>query len=142
MPRTIFIDTWGWIALGHRRDARHDEIKRYYQQLRTEGTRIISSDYVLDEMMTLLFRRESFPEALRFTEAIFSAAEQQLFMIERITSFRFAEAWKLRQRFQDKPLISFTDFTSMVVMKELGVTEILTEDDHFIHVGIGFRKVP
>jgi hypothetical protein len=30
----------------------------------------------------------------------------------------------------------------MVVMAECGLTEILTEDDHFLHVGMGFQKVP
>lgn len=27
-------------------------------------------------------------------------------------------------------------------MEELGMTEILTEDEHFIQVGMGFRKIP
>jgi predicted nucleic acid-binding protein len=39
-------------------------------------------------------------------------------------------------------MISFTDLTSMVVMKELGIMSILTDDDHFVHVGMGFQKVP
>jgi hypothetical protein len=30
----------------------------------------------------------------------------------------------------------------MVIMNELGVTDILTEDDHFLHAGMGFQKVP
>ena len=32
--------------------------------------------------------------------------------------------------------------TSMVVMKELGVMDIITGDEHFAHVGMGFRKYP
>lgn len=31
---------------------------------------------------------------------------------------------------------------SMVVMSELGITDVMTEDDHFLHVGMGFKKVP
>jgi predicted nucleic acid-binding protein len=34
------------------------------------------------------------------------------------------------------------DFTSMVVMQDLGVTEIFTGDGHFQQVGLGFRLVP
>lgn len=30
----------------------------------------------------------------------------------------------------------------MVVMSELGITDVLTEDDHFLQVGMGFNKVP
>ncbi len=45
-------------------------------------------------------------------------------------------------RFDDKPRISFTDLTSMVVMKELGVKDIVTGDEHFEHVGMGFQCKP
>ena len=30
----------------------------------------------------------------------------------------------------------------MVVMEELGIQDVLTEDDHFIQVGMEFRKLP
>jgi predicted nucleic acid-binding protein len=33
MPEAIFIDTWGWLALGHRRDTRHQKIKAFYGAL-------------------------------------------------------------------------------------------------------------
>ncbi|ETW92513.1 MAG: hypothetical protein ETSY1_43290 [Candidatus Entotheonella factor] len=59
-----------------------------------------------------------------------------------ITPERFESALALRRRFQDKPQISFTDFTSMVVMMEYGITQVLTEDDHFMQVGMGFQIVP
>lgn len=49
---------------------------------------------------------------------------------------------ELRGKFQDKPWISFTDLTSMVVMAECRIAGILTEDDHFLQVGMGFQKVP
>jgi uncharacterized protein len=142
MARGIFVDTWGWVALGHRRDARHHDVKECYRQLRADGVRVNTSDYVLDETITLLFRRESFDEATRFMEGVFAAAEQGGLLVERVTSARFVEAWKLRQQYQDKPLISFTDLTTLILMKELGIQEILTDDDHFLHVGMGFQKVP
>jgi|LGOV01.1.fsa_nt_gb predicted nucleic acid-binding protein len=138
MPNLVFIDTWGWLALGHRRDASHRKVNALYKELRSGGARIYTTDYVLDEVMTLLFRREVFEEAVRFMEGIFLAVEAGQLVVERITSDRFGSAWRLRKRYQDKPKISFTDLTSMVVMKELGVSSILTDDDHFTHVGMGF----
>ena len=142
MAASVFVDTWGWVELGHRRAPRHDEVRRFYASLVQQRVAIITTDYVLDETLTLLFRREVFQEATRFVEAIFSAAEQGRLVIERITSDRFANAWLLRQQFQDKPTISFTDLTSMVVMRDLGITDVLTEDDHFQQIGLGFRCVP
>jgi len=45
-------------------------------------------------------------------------------------------------KFKDKPRISFTDLTTMIAMAELGITDIITEDDHFTQVGMGFHKIP
>jgi predicted nucleic acid-binding protein len=137
-----FIDTWGWLALGHRRDAHHQEINALYKELRSGGAYIYTTDYVLDEVMTLIFRREAFEEAVRFMEGIFRAVEARQLIVERITSDRFASAWRLRKRLQDKPKVSFTDLTSMIVMKERGINDALTEDEHFIQVGMGFRRLP
>ena len=142
MPEPIFIDTWGWLALGHRRDARHQEIRAFYQSLRKEGARLYTTDYVLDEVITLLFRREIIEETIPFTEGIFQAGQVGQLIIERIASHRFTAAWELRKKFQDKPRISFTDLTSMVIMQERGIKRILTEDDHFLHIGMGLQKVP
>src|SRR5205807_3867201 len=117
------------------------EVVSLYGQLRSVGTQIITSDYVLDEFITLLFRRENFQEAARFVSSIIADAEGGNIRVERVEPARFDAAWNLRQQFQDKPLISFTDLTSMVIMRELGVSDILTEDDHFLHVGFGFQMV-
>jgi hypothetical protein len=34
------------------------------------------------------------------------------------------------------------DFTSMVVMQELGIAEVFSGDEHFVQVNLGFRLVP
>jgi hypothetical protein len=34
MSDLVFIDTWGWLALGHRKDAYHHEVKDVYKKLR------------------------------------------------------------------------------------------------------------
>lgn len=138
----IFVDTWGWMALGHRRDPRHREVRHIYQELRRQRLPICTSDYVLDEVITLLFRREVFGEAVRFVEGLFAAAALGHLRVERVTADRFSAAWELRKRFQDKPLISFTDLLSMALMQERDIQRVLTEDEHFIQVGMGFSKLP
>ena len=49
---------------------------------------------------------------------------------------------RLRLRYHDKPRISFTDLTSFVVMRELGLHRVLTGDAHFEQVGLGFVRFP
>ncbi|MDA8340369.1 MAG: PIN domain-containing protein, partial [Nitrospiraceae bacterium] len=54
---------------------------------------------------------------------------------------RWAKAWELSKKYNDKTSISFFDFTSFVVMKEIRISEALTNDKHFEEVGMGFRKL-
>ncbi len=141
-PSAIFVDTWGWMALGHRQEVRHQQVSRLYQELRGARTPVYTSDYILDELITLLFRRETYSEAVRFVDAVLGAASLGHVTIERVTPDRFSTTWTLRKRFQDKPRISFTDLSTMVIMQELGIQQVLTEDEHFTHVGLGFVLVP
>ena len=140
--KRVFIDSWGWVALGHQKDNRNQEIVSLYKDWLRRGAVIYTSDFVLDETVTLLFRREIFEEAIQFMEGIFLAAEGGRITVERVTSNRFASAWNLRKRFNDKPLISFTDLTTMAIMKELKIKEILTDDKHFLQIGMGFGILP
>lgn len=138
----LFMDTWGWLTLRDEREHRHEEIKDLYLGLCDRKCLFYSSDYVLDETFTILFRRLSFKEAKRSLDVIDLAIKEGYLRLERITAERFEKAKSLRIKFQDKPRISFTDLTSMVVMAEIGITNILTQDDHFTQVGMGFQKIP
>lgn len=139
---SVFIDTWGWIALGCRREPRHEEVAEYYKTLRSRGERIYTSDYVIDEVITLIFRRQNFDEGVRFIDAIIEAAGAGYVSIEHITPEHFAAAWDLRVRLNDKARISFTDLSSMIVMQEREVASVLSEDKHFVQVGLGFQLAP
>lgn len=139
---SVFVDTWGWLAFGHRRDAHHLQIKEYLTSLLQTGVPIHTTDYVLDELVSLLFRRENPAEAIRFMDGILTEANRGGVHIEKVTAGRFQAAWRLRKQYQDKPSISFTDFTSVVVMKELGIQRVVTEDKHFLLLGVNFQQVP
>ena len=78
-------------------------------------------------------------ESMEFLD---EAISQGYLILENINPQRFDKAKKLRLRFKDKPRISFTDITSMVIMEERGIRQILTDDNHFIQVGMGFQKIP
>ncbi|MCL6477352.1 MAG: PIN domain-containing protein [Peptococcaceae bacterium] len=142
MFESIFIDTWGWVALGYRKEPCHKEAKQLYQSFRSRNIPLYTSDYVLDEVITLLFSREPFNEAVQFLQAIIASENKGYLYLVRITPEYFAEAWKLRRRLRDKPRISFTDLTSMVVMRDLRINKVLTKDEHFIKVGMGFQTLP
>ena len=138
----VFIDTWAWLAYGHKKDPYHELVLTCFHGLHEEQISLVTSDYVMNELITILFRREPFEAAKRFVSTIFESSESGLLTILRVTGQRFRSAWALREKFQDKPRISFTDFTSMAMMQELGITQVVTDDDHFMQVGMGFEKLP
>lgn len=114
----------------------------YYRHFRFQQGLAYTSDYVLDETITLLFRRLPFTTARESLENIKQAITERYLVLERITPEQFDLAIQLRLKFQDKPRISFTDFVSMVVMRERDIAPVLTEDNHFTQVGMALQKVP
>lgn len=137
----LFVDTWGWLVLADSRDPDHKLVVTEWANRQSPGS-LITTDFVLDETFTRLFARSPFAAAQKFSQAIMNSASAGNTVIERITPPRFDAALKLRLRYRDKPRISFTDFSSFVVMQELGVREVLTGDAHFGQIQMGFRCVP
>jgi predicted nucleic acid-binding protein len=138
MSPLVFVDTWAWLALALRRDQHHAEAKRIHESLTAAGRQYLTTDYVLAELATQLYRAVHAAHAERFFGAVLKTISSGTYRLETITPARFAEAWRLRQLYADKPNISFVDLTSFAVMKELGVMDAFTGDAHFAHVNLGF----
>ena len=140
--RTLFIDTWGWISLFNRKEPQHRQVANLYLEVRHTRGMVVTTDYVLDEVHTLLFKRLPVEPAMKAVETISKSVENGHVNLVWITPDFFQAAQDLRKKFQDKPDISFTDLTSMAVMQALGISDILTGDAHFSHVGMGFVLFP
>jgi predicted nucleic acid-binding protein len=134
----LFVDTWGWIAVADRKDSGHVAATEVFRQARRSGG-TVTSNLILDETFTLLFQRRPFEDAWRFTSTV---VQSPFIDIQEINEMRFHSAIALRKRFSDKPRISFTDLSTMALMAELKITDILTADRHFTHVGLGLRVLP
>lgn len=133
------MDTWGWLALADRGEQQHSQVVSFYAERTRSTGLIVTSDYVLDELFTMMFSRLAFEAASRFADSLLRSP---FITIERITAERFQKARDFRLKFSDKPRISFTDLTSMATMNELGITDVLTADKHFAQVGMNFRLLP
>jgi predicted nucleic acid-binding protein len=138
----IVVDTWAWIALAHKRDPYHSTAAKAHQALTRQRRRYVTTDYVRAETISPLFSALNFSRAEQFMLKLFQAIRTGRYQLERITPDRFDRAWDMRRKYHDKPAISFVDFTSMVVMQDLGITDVFTGDDHFRQVNLGFTLVP
>jgi uncharacterized protein len=138
----IFVDTWAWVALADRSDAHHRRAKAQHKRLQRARRRYVTSDYVLGETITYLFDAIAVSEAEAFISAVLAAADQGSTQLVHVSADQFSRAWRMRKKYDDKPDISFVDFTSMVVMHDLGITDVFTGDNHFVQVNLGFRLLP
>lgn len=138
----IFVDTWAWIALLDDTDQYHDVAKRAHRKLQKQRRKYVTSDFVLNELINCLYSVGPSAKAQATINTLLSRADAGLHGLVHVSPQQFRRAWELRQKYHDKPDISFVDFTSMVVMQDLGITEVFTGDAHFQQVGLSFRLVP
>ena len=142
MADRLFIDTWGWLSLRDRRERFHRKVTDYIASARSQGTSLFTTDYVLDETFTLCFKRLAAEQARETLDLMEEMELAGIITVERIHKERYEQTVRLRRKLLDKPDISFTDLSTMVVMEDLGIQTIITADAHFTHVGKAFRIVP
>ena len=124
----IFVDTGAWYASLVPTDPDHS---RAVQWLANNRFPLLTTDYVIDEILTLLRARGERKRALLLGARFF---QQDLVAIHKITTGDLTLAWKTFEQFDDKNW-SFTDCTSKVVMEQLDIEVAFAFDHHFHQFG-------
>ena len=138
----IFVDTWAWVALALKRDQHHRRVKGQHKVFQRARRLYVTTDFVLSELIAHLYTTLTADQARAFINNLLASADRGTYRLIHVSPQQFRRAWQLRQQYHDKPDISFVDFTSIVVMQDLGLTDIFTGDAHFQQVNLGFRLVP
>jgi predicted nucleic acid-binding protein len=138
----IFIDAWAWVALADKSDPYHRKAKALHKRLSRGRWKYVTTDYILGETITYLYDALGADRGQGFVTTILNAVDDGSYDLVHVSPQQFRRAWAMRQKYHDKPDISFVDFTSMVVMQDLGVTDIFTGDAHFQKVNLGFQLHP
>jgi predicted nucleic acid-binding protein len=139
---SVFVDSWGWLGLFDETDSDHEPAFGAISKAIRERTELITTDYVLCETITLICRRLKGVAAIRTLHRMLDVQRDVSVQIEHIYLTRFSKALDLRFVYGDKLRISFTDLTTMVVMEELGISDIITRDSDFLSVNRGLRLLP
>ncbi len=129
----IFVDTSAWYAYFDNSDTDHPAAAEFMNNLPSP---VITSNYVIDETLTLLRTRIGYSLAVTIGKQFFAGRLAQLV---RVAEKDEKAAFKLFTRYADKTF-SFTDCTSFVVMQNLGIKQAFTFDKHFQQ--IGFNTLP
>ena len=128
----IFVDTGAFVALMRQKDRHHEAARNFMDN----PPALVTSDYVVDETLTLLLTRVGRSAAERFLKNIRSS---RLLRLEMVGKEGFAQAEDLFLHYNDKRW-SFTDCTSFAVTKRLGIKEAFSFDHHFEQMGL--KRLP
>jgi predicted nucleic acid-binding protein len=123
----IFVDTGAWYAVSVPSDSDHAAASAF---MRSNHERLVTSDYIYDELLTLFRARGHLERAQDWV----NQARQGRCEVIRITESDIRDATDVFFKFADKGW-SFTDCTSRIVMQRLGIHRAFAFDEHFHQFG-------
>ena len=134
--KVAFVATAGWMMLADGGDPAHRAAVQFRDNWLREKGVFVSTDFVMDETLTLLRMRLGIDAAEEWWNQVEGSTRLSW---EWIDPARAEKARRWLFRWRDKEF-SFTDCTSFVVMKERRLRVALTSDRHFVQAG--FEIVP
>ncbi|CAB1083501.1 hypothetical protein D1AOALGA4SA_11063 [Olavius algarvensis Delta 1 endosymbiont] len=129
--KRLFVDTSGWMSLADESDPIHRDCMTVRDQWLEQGGLLVTSDYIMDETLTLIRMRIGIDAAERWWGQIGESPRVRWEWIDTERAEK-ARAWFFKWR--DKSF-SFTDCTSFTIMRELHIKKALTGDRHFRKAG-------
>src|SRR5437867_11636144 len=138
-PGSVFVDTSAWKAFYDENDDWHKEargIMNYVVTKQPPVRHFLTSDYVMDETLTLVRFAHSHSKAVEFANTISSSRATKLFFVGE-DLFNKALSMFIGRRDQQW---SFTDCVSLGPMKQLNLTTAFPLAPHFKQAG--FHTLP
>lgn len=134
MLNSVFVDTSGWAEPLMQNSPDHPQMEQYYRLLIASKRPLITTNYVLAELVALLTARSRYSrqQLLTITRRIRSMPQ---LTIKHVDPAFDAEAWDMLERYADKEW-SLVDAASFVVMRHEGISEAFTTDHHFKQAGL------
>jgi predicted nucleic acid-binding protein len=117
-------------------DPHHGAARQARDAWLSAGGIIVTTDYIVDETLTLIRVRLGLRAARTWWEQVGMSRRVRF---ERIEPHRAEAALEVFFAYENKDF-SLTDCTSFVVMKELKLKQALTTDNHFVQMG--FQCLP
>ena len=127
----VFVDTSAWAAYYDPDDRWHAAARDAIRRSVHARVTFVTTDYVLDETLTLLLMHAGRRAALQFGEAVQQSPNVNLVHVDPALWDR---AWQMFCRYDDK-LWAFTDCTSFIVMQQRGLQRAFSFDRHFEQAG-------
>jgi len=132
----IFVDTSAFLARYLANDQHHSAAVEYWEKLAENNEACSTSNFVLDELLSLLVRRASGNFAAERARHLYASRSLQILRPREADE---TSAVILLEKYADHR-VSFTDCVSFALMQRLGITGVFTFDSHFELAG--FNRLP
>ena len=104
MPKTVFIDTWGWCAIADIYENQHQKVSQIINSLLEFKVHLITTDFVLDETYTLVKSRIHHQASLLIHKKIEGLSDGELLKVFHVTTEVQQTAWKIFERYSDNAI--------------------------------------
>jgi uncharacterized protein len=131
--KQVFVDTSAFAALADKNDDNHAKAVDFNKTI--SGIRLVTTNYVLDELYTLLLLHAGYSKTVQFKHRLDFLITRKALVVVWISEAIATQTWQIFEQFNTDKQWSFTDCTSYVVMKDQGITEAFTFDHHFSQMG-------
>lgn len=129
--RVVFADTYYWIAILNDRDQGHAAAQALAQTLQLES--FVTTQEVLSEVLTY-FCKHGRHVRRTVTAFVGNILTENAVTVHPQSDRSFRNGLALYEARADKEY-SLVDCISMATMRRDGITEVLTDDEHFIQEG-------
>jgi len=124
----IFVDTSAWFESIIPSEVHYPDAIAWLSRNKEQ---LLTTDFIVDETLTLLRARGEYMPALRLGAQLFNNEIAQVYYL---TEDDVLAAWAVFRTYSDKEW-SFTDCASKVVMEKHGIAQAFAFDHHFRQFG-------
>lgn len=129
--KPIFVDTSALIAIGNKRDIFHNQAVKIKDDLRLSNRNFVITSAIILEFGNAFCPVNLKSSAIKIIESVMQSKKWKNVSIDEKIINR---AFELYKQMKDKDW-GLVDCTSMVVAKDMGITEVFTTDHHFEQAG-------
>lgn len=130
----LFVDTSAWAAIADASDDQHNVALAYQAQI-AGRYRLVVTNYILDELYTLLLMNVGYIQTITFKRRLDQLIQGGSIEVVWVSEQIADQSWQVFEQFNVDKLWSFTDCVSYIVMQNHNISEVFSFDRHFSQMG-------
>lgn len=137
--KRLFVDTSAWDDIADKGDKNHAIALQFRDDIAGQFI-LVTSDYILDELYTLLLMNVGYQQSIQFKSKLEVLIAENVLEVVWVTHDIHDRAWQTFRKFNVDKQWSFTDCTSYTYMKDAAIIDVFAFDRHFEQMG--FNRKP